>query len=202
MNIYSKSNTPDGFYVYAYMRENNTPYYIGKGSGLRAWNPNHTINLPKDKSRIIVLEQRLTEIGAFALERRMIKWYGRVDLCTGILHNKTDGGEGVSGKIVSQPTRDKIRKKLIGKKTGPRTQETKSKISEKLSGIIRGPMSETQKEKLSLLHLGKTHSEQSKLKRSLSLIGHHQTRIICPHCNQTGGISLMKRYHLDNCKFR
>lgn len=26
------------------------------------------------------------------------------------------------------------------------------------------------------------------------------TRISCPHCNKEGGISQMKRYHLDNCK--
>ena len=201
MNIYSKSNTPDGFYVYAYMRENNTPYYVGKGSGLRAWNSNHIINLPKDKSRIILIECGLTEMGAFALERRMIRWYGRKDLGTGILHNKTDGGEGVAGKIVSQSTRNKIREKLKGKHTKPRTEETKRKISEKLSGTIRGPMTETQKEKLSLSHSRKTNSEESNLKRALSLTGHHQTKITCPHCNKTGGISLMRRYHLDNCKF-
>jgi 5-methylcytosine-specific restriction endonuclease McrA len=26
-------------------------------------------------------------------------------------------------------------------------------------------------------------------------------KIICPRCNKEGGISQMKRYHLDNCKF-
>lgn len=26
------------------------------------------------------------------------------------------------------------------------------------------------------------------------------TKLICPHCNKEGGISQMKRYHLDNCK--
>lgn len=200
MNIYSKSNPPIGFYVYAYLRSDNSPYYIGKGSGLRAWNSNHTINLPKDKTRVVILEQGLSEVGALGLERRMIRWYGRKDLNSGILRNKTDGGEGVTGRIVTQQTRIQIQEKLKGKLIGPRTEETKKKISNKLLGLKRGPMSDKQKEKLSASNSGKTNSIESNIKRSFSMSGHTQSKMSCPHCNKTGGISLMKRYHLDNCK--
>lgn len=98
MDIYSKSNPPKGYYVYAYLREDDSPYYIGKGLLKRAWDKNHSVNLPKDITRIVILESNLSNIGALALERRYIRWYGRKDLQTGILRNRTEGGEGPSSR--------------------------------------------------------------------------------------------------------
>lgn len=98
MTIYSPHKIPDGYYVYAYLRENGTPYYIGKGKNKRAWQLHENIKRPLYKN-IVILEQGLTEVEAISLECQMIQLYGRKDLGTGILRNRTDGGEGTTNSI-------------------------------------------------------------------------------------------------------
>jgi len=101
---------PYRFYTYAYLRIDGTPYYIGKGSGKRYYNrKKDDIKPPKDKSRIIFLKQNLTEEEAFKHEKYMIGLFGRKDLGTGILHNRTDGGDGASGAIRSPQFRENLR---------------------------------------------------------------------------------------------
>jgi hypothetical protein len=47
---------------------------------------------------------------------------------------------------------------------------------------------------------GKKQSTESNIKRSKSMSGRKQQQIKCPHCQVEGGITNMRRYHLDNCK--
>ncbi len=182
-NLRVEMVNPNRFYTYAYLREDRTPYYVGKGCGDRIRKRKRTdIKPPKDKSRIIFLKQNLTEENAYKHEIYMISVFGRKDLGTGILYNKTNGGDGVCNmsektkqkikekrakQVFSDETREKIRKALKGKRRPPEviekikqgrtgikhTEEAKQKIKEKRANQV---FSETSRKKLSDLHKGKS----------------------------------------------
>ncbi len=164
------------YYVYQYLRSKDsdiapagTPYYIGKGKQQRAWDSKHTISLPSDKSLIVLVAEQLTESEAFELEKLLIEQWGRVDIGTGILRNKTNGGEGSSGLVRSKESNEKTSKSLTGRKRG----------RSKAFGTKRGPLSEERKNKLRESLKGKKkknpRSAEYREKQRQSQLGHPVT---------------------------
>ena len=80
------------FYVYAYLRKDGTPYYIGKGQGYRIHDKYGHI-LPR-RERRVKIKENLFEDEALKLEQELILKYGRKKYDKdGILINESIGGE-------------------------------------------------------------------------------------------------------------
>jgi hypothetical protein len=107
-----------GFYTYLWLREDGTPYYVGKATRLRrARSPEHRVKVPPPE-RILVQDFETEEDALFA-EQFLIAGYGRLDLKEGCLTNLTNGGEGHLGFKQSSETIQKRISKTRGQKRSP-----------------------------------------------------------------------------------
>lgn len=133
------------YYVYAYINKTTgLPYYIGKGKGNRAFAPHGRVTVPKDKSKIVFCESHLTNVGACAIERRLIRIWGKKCDGSGILLNITDGGEGNTASR-SLEYREYLSRVLKGK--------PKENVEN-----YKGPKSPEHREKLSLINKSRDYS--------------------------------------------
>ena len=163
------------FYTYLWLREDGTPYYVGKGSGNRAFvQRRHSFPMPS-LDRILVQEFP-DENSAFAAEVFLIAFYGREDSGKGCLLNLTDGGENppLKKKGCKGPS-DEVRKKISetlkmkGIKPPSRLGLSsrggiKGRKCKPLSAERRGQISE--RNKGNSYHKGHKHSEEAKKKMS------------------------------------
>ena len=175
------------YYVYAYLNQNTgLPYYIGKGQGDRINTPHQNLNLPPKLENRIILKEGLTEHEALKQEILLISHYGRKDLGTGILLNRTNGGDGGDTSMY--------------RKYEPMTNETRQRLSESKKGSV--PWNKG----LKGVTPGNRNPKDAEYRRKISETlkgrckGIPKKKLTCPHCGKEGGAPQMKRWHYDNCK--
>jgi len=153
------------YYTYAYLRKDGTPYYIGKGSGRRAYNQlNHMVKTPEEE-RVLILKQNLTEEQANQHEVYMIDVLGRKDIGTGILRNLTDGGEGISGYRHTEETKKKMRR--------PNSEEHNRKVRDAIKA--KWDSGYYDRETYRKRELGTKRSAESSIKKSNAMKEYYKT---------------------------
>jgi hypothetical protein len=181
------------YYTYLWLREDHTPYYVGKGHGNRAFtgrrNGGH---LPPPIHREnILLQEYPTEADAIAAEIFLIARYGRKDLGTGILRNLTDGGDGTSGFVHSEEQRRRMIERQLGKKLKPHSEQSKQQTRNALLGRKH---TEERRRNQSEAHKGKPWTEAQRAARptithckrghEFTLENTYISKRNCRHCKQ------------------
>ena len=154
------------FYVYVHRRKSdNKPFYVGKGCGKRAWkqdgrNEHWNRTFLKHGLTVEIVFDNLDEQTAFQAEKDTIsefKYFGYP------LTNKTDGGDGATGLVLTEEHRLKISKAHKGR---PKKPESIAKTAAAQKGKF---VSELTKSRIRLAKTGLKQSTETKQKRAKTL---------------------------------
>jgi molecular chaperone DnaK (HSP70) len=105
------------YYVYLWVRENRTPYYVGKGKKYRAY-VKHTWRKrwisPPPKDRIVIVKYFDNEEESYLFEEWLISVYKRKSE-GGILINRSIGGRKRNSRVRTESEFKKRQKKTVKK---------------------------------------------------------------------------------------
>lgn len=147
------------FYVYQYLTEDGTPYYIGKGKGNRINSHHKYVTVPPVHLREKLVTE-LTESDALQQEMALIRKYGR-KIDGGILDNtKLNQWACTSGWNHSTETKKKISAANLGKTRSAEAIQNYSK-----------PKSKDHANKIRETNIGTTKSLETKQKISATKKG-------------------------------
>lgn len=154
------------YYVYILARPDGSVFYVGKGSGKRIHQHEqeaergcscHKCNVIRKTWRSgseiqkSIVFHTDSEQAALSYEIELIRYYGRENLT-----NLTDGGDGASGRAISEEGRLRI-----GEANRRREHSLLSRIKKSVAGFGRRQSDET-REKIRNWHIGKVHSEETR----------------------------------------
>ena len=184
-HVYIQFRTRDGKFP------TGAPWYVGKGLLGRARKKNR---VSKEHMWVLPCE---TEQAAFECERFFIKLFGRIDLGTGCLRNRTDGGEGTSGlnRVFSCEHRAKLSTAHVGNTSARgarRSVETRAKLSAAIKAYVKTHKNsflghthtDDVRAKLSAANKGRKPTEDARAKMSAAQMGNTNARG-CTHTDDT-----------------
>jgi hypothetical protein len=160
------------YFVYVIELLDGTPLYFGKGKNNRPddhFHPRATSYIAnkirkegKEKVQVRKLHEQLDRDTAFALEMAYIAKHGRKDIGTGILYNRSIGGEGSRGHRMTPEGIERLRQLNLGKKLSVETKAL-------LSSMFKGRKC-TWGNKIAISLTGQQHTEERKRKVSIAAV--------------------------------
>jgi hypothetical protein len=149
------------FYVYMWLREDGSPYYVGKGHGSRALYKYSRVFNPPPRNRVII-QEFLTESDSLLAESFLVSYFGRKDTGTGVLRNRTDGGDGSRGLSFAAKSRIGNANRGNTYRLGvSHTEHTRKRLKQALKGNRNATGNR--------YWLGRKHSDESRQKMSDSI---------------------------------